>query len=128
MDGLRRLFADPGAQVAFFGMREEAEWLAAARASAPERGQAIWGLDYEVGGDRRLIATLKAKRKPRAASLALEALESASRASWAQYAETRSPQYIFSFAGDPELVRAFARPGPAPTGGGSDTGHAGGDA
>ena len=33
VDGLRRLFADPGAQVAFFGMAEEAALLAAARAA-----------------------------------------------------------------------------------------------
>jgi hypothetical protein len=104
--GLRELFADPGANVAFFGMREEAEWLAAARAAAPARGQAIWGLDYEVGGDRRIIQRLKAKRKPAAAATALAALEAASNDSWAQYATTHSPQYIFSFAGDPALVSA----------------------
>lgn len=104
VDGLRALFRDPGSQVAFFGMREEAEWLAAVRAARPGREQVIWGLDYEVGGDRRLIQILKAKRKPAAAATALAALEAASNASWAQYAETHSPQYIFSFAGDPALV------------------------
>ncbi len=106
VDGLRTLFADPGAQVAFFGMREESEWLAAVRAARLGRAQAIWGLDYEVGGDRRLIANLKAKPKPAAAVAALGALEAASGASWAQYASTRSPQYIFSFSGDPALVAA----------------------
>lgn len=106
VEGLRTLFADPGANVAFFGMREEAEWLASVRATARGRGQAIWGLDYEVGGDRRILARLKAKRKPAAAATALQALEDASTASWAQYAETRSPQYIFSFSGDPALVAA----------------------
>jgi hypothetical protein len=106
VEGLRALFADPGAQVAFFGMREEAEWLAAARAAAPARGQAIWGLDYEVGGDRRIIQRLKAKRKPARAAAALAALEAASNQAWAQYAQTRSPQYIFSFSGDPALVSA----------------------
>ena len=104
--GLRELFSDPGANVAFFGMREEAEWLAAARAAAPARSQAIWGLDYEVGGDRRIIQRLKAKRKPARAAAALAALEAASNESWAQHAATRSPQYIFSFSGDPALVHA----------------------
>lgn len=106
VDGLRDLFRDPGAQVAFFGMREEAEWLASARAAVRGRGQAIWGLDYEVGGDRRIIQRLKEKRKPAAAAAALATLEEASNASWARYAETRSPQYIFSFSGDPGLVAA----------------------
>lgn len=104
--GLRDLFRDPGAQVAFFGMREEAEWLAAVRAARPGRAQAIWGLDYEVGGDRRIVQLLKAKRKPAAAATALAALETASSDSWAQWASTRSPQYIFSFSGDPALVAA----------------------
>src|SRR5690606_3673141 len=106
VDRLRQLFSDPGAQVAFFGMREEAEWLAAVRAARPGRTQAIWGLDYEVGGDRRIIQLLKAKRKPAAAATALAALETASDESWAQWAATRSPQYIFSFSGDPALVAA----------------------
>lgn len=106
MGGLRELFSDPGSQVAFFGMREEMEWLAAVRAARPGRGRAIWGLDYEVGGDRRLIQILKAKRKPAAAVTALAALETASNASWARYAETRSPEHIYSFAGDPALVAA----------------------
>jgi len=104
--GLRDLFQDPGAQVAFFGMREESEWLAAARGGVSGRGQAIWGLDYEVGGDRRIIQLLKAKRKPAGAAAALAALEAASNASWAEYARTRSPEHIFSFSGDPALARA----------------------
>ena len=106
MAGLRELFSDPGSQVAFFGMREEMEWLAAVRAARPARAQAIWGLDYEVGADRRLIQILKAKRKPAAAAAALAAVEAASSESWAQWASTRSPQYIFSFSGDPALVAA----------------------
>lgn len=106
VNGLRALFADPGAQVAFFGMREESEWLAAARAAAPGRHQVIWGLDYEVGGDRRILQRLKAKRKPAAAATALAALEDASTQSWARWAETRSPADIISFSGDPALPRA----------------------
>lgn len=106
VEGLRTLFADPGANVAFFGMRQEAEWIASARAAVHGRGQTVWGLDYEVGGDRRILARLKAKRKPAAAAAALQALEDASTTSWAQYAATRNPQFIFSFAGDPALVAA----------------------
>jgi hypothetical protein len=106
IDGVRAMFSDVARNVAFFGMREEAEWIADARSVATGREQAVWGLDYEVFADRRLIARLKAKRKPAAAARALEALEAASAAAWAQYAQTRNPQFIFSFSGDPELVRA----------------------
>ncbi len=104
--GLRGLFADRGANVAFFGMREEAEWLASVRGRTRGHAQAIWGLDYEVGGDRRIIARLKAKRKPAAAVAALAALEAASSAAWAQYDATHGPQFIFSFSGDPALAWA----------------------
>ncbi|WP_395644908.1 hypothetical protein [Terricaulis sp.] len=106
VEGLRTLFADPGANVAFFGMREEAEWLASVRSTVRGRSQAIWGLDYEVGGDRRIIARLKAKRKPAGAAAAMQVLEDASAASWAQYAQTHNPQFIFSFSGDPALAAA----------------------
>lgn len=105
MPALRRFLVTPGQQVAFFGMREEAEWLAAARAAVPGARPVLWGTDYEVGADRHLIAMLKRMRKPPAAEAALAMLEQASAASWAKYAETRGPQHIFSFSGDPALVR-----------------------
>lgn len=107
VEGLRQLFADRRANVAFFGMREEAEWIAAARTAAPGEGQAIWGLDYEVGGLGRLIDTLRAKPKPAAARAALDAVAAQETDLWAQYSETRNPQFIYSFAGDPALVRAL---------------------
>jgi hypothetical protein len=66
----------------------------------------LWGVDYEVGGDRLLIAKLEAKKKPKQAAAALEALRAASTEAWAKHEAERSPQYIFSFSGDPALVRA----------------------
>ena len=105
-EGLRRLFADPAAQAAFFGMREEADMLAAVMAGAPADRAVLWGLDYDVGADRLAIRKLKAMPKPPGAEAALAALEAASNASWAQYEATRGPQHIFNFSGDPALVRA----------------------
>ena len=105
--GLQALFAQTGAEPAFYGMREEAEFLAAARAAAPA-GPFLWGADYEVGGDRHLLRRLAELPKPAAAQTALAALTEASNASWAKYDETGSPQHIFSFAGDPERVRAVS--------------------
>jgi hypothetical protein len=107
LDGFRRLYADPRARTAFFGMREEAEWLAAARAAVPGARPVLWGMDYEVGADGHLIAMLKAMRKPAPAVAALAALETASNAAWARYAETREIQNIYSFSGDPALVEAL---------------------
>jgi hypothetical protein len=111
--GLRRMIEDETSRVAFFGLREEAEWLAAARAALPGGRPFLWGVDYEVGGDRHLIAMLKGKRKGAAAERALAALEAASNASWAQYHQTHNPQYIYSFSGDPALVRALRAAWPA---------------
>jgi hypothetical protein len=114
LDGLRRHFADPRSVVAFFGMREESEWLAAARADLTGEAPFLWGTDYEIGADRRLIATLKGVRKPAAARAALERLEAASNAAWAHYAGSRNIQHIFSFSGDPALVAAVRAAWPKP--------------
>jgi len=113
-DGVRELLSDRRAAVAFFGMREEAEWIAAARAAVREREQVVWGLDYEVGGLGRLIDTLRAKRKPAAARAAFDAMAAQEAQMHAQFEETRNPQFIYSFAGDPALVRALRDAWPNP--------------
>ena len=107
VDGLRNLYATPGSEPAFFGMAEEAAMLARVRAAVNDPAPVLWGADYEVGGDRLLIATLGKQPKPQAAEEALAALKAASDASWAQYEETRNPQFIFSFSGDPALVASL---------------------
>jgi len=106
IDGLRDLFAQPGGEPAFFGMAEEAALLAAVRELVPGDRAAFWGLDYEVGGDRTLLRLLDETPKPPAAEQALEVLDAAAAASWAEYAATGNPMFIFSFNGDPALVRA----------------------
>jgi hypothetical protein len=105
LKGLHNLYAQPGAVPAFYGMREEAEFLAAVHARVAER-PLLWGTDYEVGGDRHLLRVLAGKDMPAAARGALDALAAASHTSWAQFQETGNPQFIFSFSGDPALVRA----------------------
>lgn len=114
LDGLRQLYAQPGGEPAFFGMAEEAEMLAAVRAAVPASQPVFWGTDYEVASDRPLIALLQRAEKPDAAAAAVEALAQASAAAWKQYEATRSPQFIFSFSGDPALVRAVREVWPEP--------------
>ncbi len=104
--GLRAQYAIPGGEAAFFGMKEETELLARARAAVPGQAPLFWGVDYEVAGDRLLIGKLEAMAKPKAAADALATLRDASTTSWAKYASEKNPQYIFSFSGDPALVRA----------------------
>lgn len=106
MTGLKALYANEGGEPAFFGMQEEAEMLARVRKSVPGATPVFWGVDYEVGGDRLLLAKLEAMTKPKAAQDALAKLRAASKASWDKYYAEKNPQFIFTFAGDPALVRA----------------------
>lgn len=114
LDGLRDLYAQPGGEPAFFGMKEEAEMLASVRANAPAGEQVFWGTDYEVAGDRHLISLLEQADKPPAAAEALAAVAEASASSWAEYERTGSPEFIFSFAGDPAQIRAVREAWPDP--------------
>jgi hypothetical protein len=106
IDGLRDLFAQRGGEPAFFGMKEEAEFLAAVRATSPRKAPILWGVDYEVAGDQHLLGLLTVMKKPVAAAKALEQLQQAADAAYATYLETRGAQFLFTFSGDPSLVRA----------------------
>lgn len=106
VEGLRQQFVGPGAEPAFFGMKEEAELLAAVRAAVPGKAPVLLGVDYEVGGDRLLIARLGETRVPKSAQAPYAALKAAAEASWVAYADTRDISKVFSFSGDPALVRA----------------------
>lgn len=56
--GLQGLYELAGGEPVFFGMREEAELLSAARAALPDAHEVLWGIDYEVASDRRLLHQL----------------------------------------------------------------------
>jgi hypothetical protein len=118
--GLQKHLHTKGWEAAFFGMKEEAEMLAAARAAVKGDAPVFWGVDYEVGGDRLLISKLEAKTKPAGAEAAVAKLRAASTAAWAKYEAEKGPQFMFSFSGDPALVRAVrdAWPGQDPETGG----------
>lgn len=103
--GLQKLFAEPVGEPAFFGMQEEAEFVVQARSVVAGEEPLFWGVDYEVTGDRQLIKRLDQKEKPAAAEIELLKLEAESSALWAKHAATGGPQYIFSFAGDPQIIR-----------------------
>jgi hypothetical protein len=94
-------------------MREEVEMLARIRAAVPGGDPVLWGLDYEVGADRRLVALLEAAKKPATAEAALARLKAAQTAAWAK-SQSGGIQEAFSFAGDPELVAAVRSAWPKP--------------
>ena len=114
LDGLKRYYAQSGVGVAFYTMAEEAMFLARARKVLPRGEDALWGLDYEVMGDRRLIARLKTAPKPPAARGPMTALISASIAAWSDYQASHDPSKLFSFGGDPRLVRDLMAAWPNP--------------
>ncbi len=105
IDALRDLYAEPGGEPAFFGMKEEAEMLAAVRETSSDLKPIFWGVDYEMLADRQLIKALEDMPKPPAAKVALSKLAAASEEAWAKHSETGNPMFIFSFGGDPKLVR-----------------------
>lgn len=104
--GLQKQLHTKGSAAAFFGMKEEAEMLAAARTAVKGDAPVFWGVDYEVGGDRMLVAQLDAMTKPAPAQAALVKLREAQTASWARYDAEKNPEFMYSFKGDPALVRA----------------------
>lgn len=115
--GLVDLYSQPGGEPAFFGMQEEAEMLALVREHAPQNTPVLWGTDYEVLSDRQLISELQLADKPQAANTALTALADASLEAWESHAQTGSPEFMFSFSGNPALVTSIkdAWPQPDPT-------------
>jgi hypothetical protein len=114
VEGIRKFNAEFPPGPAFYMYKEEAEFVAKARPALPRDRQAIWGLDYEVIQDRRLIARLVAAAPPQAKA-AVRALDESSQSLWQKFHETHNPQFIFSFAGDPKLVAAVRSAWPHPT-------------
>lgn len=118
VEGIRAFNAEYPPGPAFYNYKDEAEFIAAVRAAFPATQSLLWGCDYEVIQDRRLIALLQ-KAAPVSARAAVQALDHASAASWKQFHDMHNPQFIFSFSGDPQLVRAiraaWAHPSPAVT-------------
>ncbi|HEY2177110.1 MAG TPA: hypothetical protein VGH15_00885, partial [Caulobacteraceae bacterium] len=111
--GVARFVRDWPPGPAFYFWKAEAELVAAVSASAPGGVPALWGLDYEVTGDRRLIHRLKLKAPPMARA-PLARLEAASLDAWAAWRASHDPARLFTFAGDPGLVRAVRAAWPRP--------------
>ena len=74
----------------------------------------FWGTDYEVASDRELIRLLEKAAKPASAEAPLKAVREASAEAWASYEENRDAASIFSFSGDPALIRALRDAWPEP--------------
>lgn len=112
LEALRAFHADRRG-VAFYGMSDEARMLAEVRAAFPGKAPLLFGLDYEVLADRRLIEALGTKA-PASAVAPVEALDEASRAGWAKYDSSRNLMDVLMFSGDPALVRAVREAWPKP--------------
>lgn len=113
VDGIRAFNAEFPPGPAFYNFKAEAEFLAGVRPAFSAGTQLVWGLDYEVSQDRRLITRLKAKA-PRSAASAVQALDDASLEAGKKFSETHNPQFWFSFSGDPKLVADVRAAWPKP--------------
>ena len=116
-DGLGRLaafFAENPPGVAFFTLREEAELLVAARAAVPSGEPVLWGLDYEVAGDRFLLGRMRQRAPEGAARAAVETLYERSAAAWTTVKETKDPAAFFTFANAPDVLAGVRQAWPSP--------------
>lgn len=113
MTGLRAYLAKYPPGPAFFAWRPEAELLAKVRALVPPRQRAIWGLDYEVLGERALIDKLR-KKAPASAFPPLDALDKASRDAWARWKSESNPEHLPMFSLKPAVVHAVRDAWPSP--------------
>ena len=111
--GLKRYGAEHPPGPAFYTWRPEMEMLARVRALFPAGKPVLWGMDYEVLQDRRLIEQLE-KTAPASARPALKTLSDASKAAASRFAVSRNPGELFTFSGDPALVRAVIAAWPHP--------------
>ena len=105
VDGVRAFIEASPPGPAFYFWKTEVELVAAVRGSVAPGHEALWGVDYEITGDRRLIERLKAKA-PASARTAVMALDQASSAAWANWRTSHNPGVLFTFSGDPALVHA----------------------
>lgn len=111
---LAAFFKENPPGVAFFTLQEEAELLAAARATVNGSGSVLWGLDYEMSADRYLLDRLRKKAPQGPAREAAEALYQKSAAAWKTVSEEHNPGAFFSFANSPEIFQELRKAWPNP--------------
>lgn len=114
LPGLQTFYRENPMPVAFYTLKEEAGLLAALTAATP--GDALWGLDYEVLGDRHLLDRLRRKAPAGPAQAAAEALHDKAQAAWKTALESKNPAGLFAFGNPPELFDELRRAWPHPDG------------
>ena len=112
IQALQAMFKNPHTTTAFFGMREEADMLVQVMSAVKSKESVLWGLDYEVLGDRHLINQLGLRDMPEEASeqykqLKLHALEAEQ-----AYIKSHNPMDLMSFSADPQWVSALVNAWP----------------
>jgi hypothetical protein len=112
LQGILEFFASPDTWSPMY-LREEARFLAAAVAAAPERERVLWGFDREIFSDRYLISRLEPKVPPRARA-SYARLKDASAGSAARRAKDPGAEPPFLFAQSPDIVSAVRAAWPSP--------------
>lgn len=99
----------------FFILKSESRLLADARAALPAERQVIWGIDYDILGDRYLFPALEAAAASDEAREVVRDVRAEADARLAQAVETGDPSemFLFSAPDEPfERLRAALDPGP----------------
>ncbi len=113
LEGIRSYYRTYPPGPAFYSWQDEAELLASVRAMIPGSERAIWGIDYEVLGDRQMIRHLR-DNAPAAALRPIAQLAEASESGWRGVRERGELGGLLMFSGDPQMVRAVRTAWPSP--------------
>lgn len=106
LPALQAMFKNPDTYAAFFGMYEEADMLVQIMREVENKGQVLWGLDYEVLGDNHVIKQLANRTMPAPAKSAFDLLYQHSVDARNKYQKSKNPGDLFSFSADPAWVKA----------------------
>ncbi|NIQ56565.1 MAG: hypothetical protein GWN71_25340 [Gammaproteobacteria bacterium] len=109
LDALTRFYADHWPGAPFYTLRTEAELLVAAVAAvgAAEQGGVLWGLDYDIFGDRHALGRLRAlavtDAQRQAVDAAIEVADSALERALAE----KDPAHVMMFGGPAAALDAL---------------------
>lgn len=86
----------------FFVLREEADLLVAARRALPDRPAVIWGVDYDILGDRYLLERLERSAPPGPAREAVGAVRAMADSGVVRAVREGNPGHVFLFSAPEE--------------------------
>jgi hypothetical protein len=115
IEALRQQMKRPATSAVFFGLEEEAQWIASAHAHAKPGEPLFVGIDFELTGLPAIVNDLGKVAKPAAAHAAWVALRDATDAAQRRFLETHNPASIPSFSVPASLAASLMQAWPKPS-------------